>query len=75
MPQNESAPEMSLKEKERRYLLLRKILKDTGLAALIVYGGTQLGVPVHYLTRTWGEKNNMVVFPAEGEPVFLIPSN
>ncbi|MGD1118836.1 MAG: M24 family metallopeptidase [Dehalococcoidales bacterium] len=68
-------PELSLKEKERRFTLLRKALKKAGLTALIVYGGTQLGVPVHYLTHIWGNKQNMVVFPAEGDPVFLIPSN
>lgn len=67
--------QLSLEEKERRYTLLRERLKKAGLSALIVYGGTQLGVPVHYLTRIWGNKNNMVIFPAEGDPVFLIPSN
>jgi Xaa-Pro aminopeptidase len=67
--------ELSLKEKERRYSLLRNKLKQEGLSALIVYGGTQLGVPVHYLTQVWGNKNNLVVFPVEGEPVFFIPTN
>lgn len=67
--------ELSLKEKERRRSLLRKKLQKAGLSALIVYGGTQLGVPVHYLTRIWGNKQNMVIFPVDGEPVFLIPSN
>ncbi len=68
-------PELSLKEKNRRWSLLRKKLQKTGLSALIVYGGTQLGVPVHYLTRVWGNKQNMVIFPVDGEPVFLVPSN
>jgi Xaa-Pro aminopeptidase len=68
-------PELSLKEKDRRWKLLRKTLQKVGLSALIVYGGTQLGVPVHYLTRVWGNKQNMVVFPVDGEPIFLIPSN
>jgi Xaa-Pro aminopeptidase len=68
-------PELSLKEKERRWSLLRKKLKETGLTALIVYGGTQLGVPVHYLTRVWGSKLNALIFPVEGEPILLIPSN
>jgi Xaa-Pro aminopeptidase len=68
-------PELSLKEKERRWSLLQKKLKETGLTALIVYGGTQLGVPVHYLTRIWGSKLNALIFPVEGEPILLIPSN
>ncbi|MBN1177057.1 MAG: M24 family metallopeptidase [Dehalococcoidales bacterium] len=67
--------ELTLKEKERRYTLLRKALQKAGLSALIVYGGTQLGVPVHYLTRVWGNKQNMVVFPVESDPVLLVPSN
>jgi Xaa-Pro aminopeptidase len=68
-------PELSLKEKDRRWSLLRKKLQKAGLSALIVYGGTQLGVPVHYLTRVWGNKQNMVIFPLDVEPIFLIPSN
>ncbi len=75
MPEQKSKPELSLKEKERRWSLLRASLKGAGLSALIVYGGTQLGVPVHYLTRVWGSKMNMIIFPVEGEPVLLIPSN
>ena len=67
--------ELSQKEKERRYTLLRDKLKKAGLSAIIVYGGSQIGVPVHYLTQVWGNRNNMVIFPVEGEPVFLIPSN
>jgi Xaa-Pro aminopeptidase len=75
MPEQELKPELSLKEKERRYSLLREKLKQAGLSALIVYGGSQLGVPVHYLARVWGNRTNMLVFPVEGEVVFLIPSN
>ena len=71
----EKMPELSVKEKDRRWSLLRKTLQKAGLSAIIVYGGTQLGVPVHYLTRMWGNKQNMVIFPVDGEPVFLIPSN
>ena len=75
MPEKEPKPELSLKERERRWTLLRERLKKAGLPALIVYGGSQLGVPVHYLTKVWGTRLNMVIFPVVGEPVFLIPSN
>ena len=75
MPEQETKPELSLEEKERRWSLLREKLKSAGLSALIVYGGSQLGVPVHYLTRVWGSKMNCVIFPVEGEPILLIPSN
>jgi Xaa-Pro aminopeptidase len=67
--------ELSLKEKDRRWDLLRQTLQKAGFSAIIVYGGTQLGVPVHYLTRVWGNKMNMVVFPVEGETVLFFPSN
>jgi Xaa-Pro aminopeptidase len=75
MPREGQKPELSLKEKERRWSLLRERLNREGLSALIVYGGTQLGVPIHYLTRVWGNKQNMVIFPTEGEPVLFVPSN
>jgi len=75
MQAQEPKPELSLKEKERRWSLLRQTLKKAGLTALIVYGGTQLGVPVHYLARVWGSKMNALIFPVDGEPILLIPSN
>jgi len=75
MAAQQPKPELSLKEKDRRYSLLRERLKRAGLSALIVYGGTQLGVPMHYLTRVWGSKMNMLVFPTDGEPTLLVASN
>jgi Xaa-Pro aminopeptidase len=70
-----SRAEFDTAEKNRRYTLLKNRLKDAGLSSLIVYGGTQLGVPVHYLSQIWGSKMNAVIFPVEGEPILLIPSN
>jgi len=75
MPEQDHQPRISLQEKERRWSLLRGRLQQADLAAIIVYGGSQLGVPVHYLTNVWGTRMNMLIFPAQGEPVFLIPSN
>jgi Xaa-Pro dipeptidase len=68
-------PELSLTEKHRRWSRLRERLNEAGLGAMLVYGGSQLGVPVHYLTGVWGTRSNMVVFPAAGDPVLLIPGN
>ncbi len=65
MPEKEPKPELSLKEKERRWSLLREKLMEAGLSALIVYGGTQLGVPLHYLTKVWGSRMNTVIFPVD----------
>ena len=47
-----SKPELSLKEKERRWSLLRERLKGAELSALIVYGGTQLGVRKSFFARS-----------------------
>ena len=75
MLEQTTRPGVSLKEKERRWSLLREKLNAADLAGIIVYGGSQLGVPVHYLTNIWGNQMNMVIFPTVGEPVLLIPSN
>lgn len=75
MPKEAIKPVLSLKEKKRRWSLLQEKLKSDELSTLLVYGGSQLGVPVHYLANIWGNRMNMVIFPAEGEPILLIPSN
>src|SRR3972149_4030312 len=58
MPETGPKLELSNKEKERRYTLLREKLKKAGLSGIIVYGGSQLGVPVHYLTGVGGTRMN-----------------
>jgi Xaa-Pro aminopeptidase len=75
MSESHKIPQLDTTEKHRRFTLLKQKLKDAGLSALLVYGGTQLGVPVHYLTQAWGSKMNAVIFPVEGDPILLIPSN
>jgi Xaa-Pro aminopeptidase len=75
MSEENTRPELSLAERDRRYSLLRKQLTEAGLSALIVYGGTQLGVPVHYLSQVWGTKMNALIFPVDGESILLIPSS
>jgi len=70
-------PKLSLQEKDRRWSLLRQRLQKEDFAALIVYGGSMLGAPVHYLTQQWGMASgfsaNGVIFPAEGHPIMLSP--
>lgn len=76
MNPEELKPELSLKEKERRWTALRKKLNKYGYSALIVIGCNQGGtVPVRYLTQVWGRPSNAVLFPADSRPIFLIPSN
>jgi Xaa-Pro aminopeptidase len=75
MKARKSKPELTTQEKKRRWSLLKKKLREAGLEGLVVYGGSQLGVPVRYLTNAWGNKGNAVIFPVEGEPRFLIPTD
>ena len=60
MPEQDQQPRISLKEKERRWSLLRDRLEQADLAGIIVYGGSQLGVPVHYLTNVWGTRMSLL---------------
>ena len=30
---------------------------------------------MHYLTGVWGNKMNLLLFPVDGEPVLLLPTN
>jgi Xaa-Pro aminopeptidase len=69
--------EMSLKERDRRYSVLREKLKEEGLDGIIVSGAAlyALGSPIHYLTQIWGsvEVANAVVFPVDGDLVLMVP--
>ena len=77
MKQQQVKLEFSLKEKERRYSLLREKLKKEGLDALIVSGCALygLGSPIHYLTQVWGsaEAGNALIFLVDGDPILLLP--
>jgi Xaa-Pro aminopeptidase len=67
--------ELSRNEIERRERLIKDRLKRAGLSAIIVYGGTQLGVPLHYLTGLWGMSGNLLLFPVDGNPAVFLPTN
>jgi Xaa-Pro aminopeptidase len=65
-------PELSLKEKERRWSLVRQSMKQEGLAAIIIYGDTLQWVPIRYLTNIFatGVTQQSLLFPADGEPIY-----
>jgi Xaa-Pro aminopeptidase len=66
--------ELSRQEKERRWSLVRERMRQESLAAIIVYGDTGNFVPTRYLTNTYptGGTQQVLFFPVDGDPVFLV---
>lgn len=69
-------PELSLKEKERRWSLVREQMRKERLAAIILYGNSLHWVPIQYLTNitSAGPYPEVLLFPLEGDPVFVVGS-
>ncbi len=68
---------LDLKERDRRYGLIREKMVDQGLDALVVIGNAQINQKgyVKYLTNYRSILYNLVVlFPLKGEPRLLVPS-
>jgi Xaa-Pro aminopeptidase len=68
---------LDLKERDRRYRLIRERMATQGLDALIVVSNSQITQKgfVKYLTNYRHMLYNLVViFPYEGEPKLLVPS-
>lgn len=66
-------PELSIEEKERRWLLVRESMKQEGLAAIVLYGDTQHWVSFRYLANVSaaGATQQILLFPIDGDPIFL----
>ncbi|HSK23054.1 MAG TPA: Xaa-Pro peptidase family protein [Egicoccus sp.] len=71
-------PRFSDEEHERRADLVRALLDDEELDALVVFGWSALGralqADVHYLSGFLGMRDNYVLFPRHGEPVLFVQS-
>lgn len=68
---------LDLKERDRRYGLIREKMAEQGLDALVVIGNAQINQKgyVKYLTNYRSILYNLVVlFPRTGEPRLLVPS-
>jgi Xaa-Pro aminopeptidase len=68
---------LDLKERDRRYGLVREKMATQGLDALVVIGNAQINQKgfVKYLTNYRSILYNLVViFPLQGEPRLLVPS-
>jgi len=66
--------ELTLKEKERRWSLVRQSMKEEGLTAIVSFGDEHYHVPTRYLTDYFatGGSKQALFFPLEGDPVFLM---
>jgi len=65
----ETLPTLSLRERDRRWKLIRDLMSNKGLACLIVAGLSGREEFDGYLSNE--SANGIVVFPLEGEPTYL----
>ncbi len=63
-------PELSLKERDRRWKAIRDCMKANGLDCLVVFGLKSLEEFDSYLTNL--RHGGVVIFPLEGDPVYLV---
>lgn len=59
-------PTFSLKERDRRWGLIREMMKENGVGALMVVPGMQFDDPSIYLSNSGSP---LLFFPLEGEPI------
>jgi len=66
-------PDLSVREKERRWSLVREKMRREGLAAVVIYGDSRVWVPFRYLANVYPTAQGQVVllFPADGDPILL----
>ena len=76
MNPEEFKPDLSLKEKERRWSLARKKMAQEGLAAIIVYAndGHKRDIACRYLTNMliFASGEHMLLMPVAGDPILLM---
>lgn len=59
-------PTISLKERDRRWGLIRKMMEEENVEALMVVPGMQFDDPTNYLTNSGSP---LLFFPLKGEPI------
>jgi Xaa-Pro aminopeptidase len=71
-------PTFSAAEYSRRYRAIRAMMEREGVAALVIYGNGSLGrtgqADLHYISNFLGTRDNLAVFPLQGEPTLLVQS-
>jgi Xaa-Pro dipeptidase len=76
MNPEEFKPDLSLKEKERRWSLARRKMAQEGLAAIIVYAndGHKRDIACRYFTNMliFASGEHMLLMPVAGDPILLM---
>lgn len=65
-------PRFSDKEYERRYSLVKKLMSERGLDALLIYSSSPSIGTVHYLSNYVTRSPTYLVFPLEGDPTLVL---
>ena len=65
-------PTLSLPERERRWKAVRERMSAEGLDCLVAHAG---GASLSALYLTQIDMDGLAIFPAEGEPTFLLPTD
>ncbi|MGH9443870.1 MAG: M24 family metallopeptidase [Thermoanaerobaculia bacterium] len=69
-------PRYSTKERDRRWELARRVMKEENVDALLIYGEREGTSPAPFSFDTYFTNDRpgaVVVFPRKGEPVSLVP--
>ncbi|MFC1533267.1 M24 family metallopeptidase [Thermodesulfobacteriota bacterium] len=65
-------PSISLEERDRRWGLIRNMMEENDVGALMVVPGMQFDDPSNYLTNSGSP---MLFFPLKGEPIAFLRAN
>ena len=65
-------PRFSEKEYERRYRLVKDMMKKRGVDALLIFTSTPYEGSIHYLSNYFGPPATYLIFPLEGEPTLIL---
>ncbi|WP_266065010.1 hypothetical protein [Brucella intermedia] len=68
------APRLSLSERDRRWIIARKIMKLAGVDGLIVYGDRESSAPAPFSPDSYFTNDRLgsiVIFKGDGPPIVL----
>src|SRR5579875_1005119 len=65
-------PRFSERKYERRFKLVKDMMKRRGVEALLIYTSTPYEGSIHYLSNYIGQSPTYLIFPLEGEPTLIL---
>ncbi len=68
----EAFPKFSETEYQRRFQLIRDLMRREGVEALVVHGATAMGSAVHYLSHYIPARPAWLIFPLEGPSTLFL---